>query len=280
VTAKDEDDLDHDPLMSSMRSVFRDMRDTDEEPPSRGLDALMAAARTKAAEMQPAPEKESWWRRSFAMLLRPPMLAAATVVVLVGGAVVLNQRGTSVPTATTSSEREPHARAEGIAGKPEAAAKKGDVAIDPPTAAGAGSAAAAELAPRPPTMRRPARPVVRETIKPAPAETAAVRPERDEEPGTGEGNLEIAGGEADARPTGVKSTVRMPEPSTADSVTLSPPSGRPTVSTDQLVKQVEAAAARNDCAAVRVTAERVRKLDALAYKTRIATKPAIARCLK
>jgi hypothetical protein len=54
----------------------------------------------------------------------------------------------------------------------------------------------------------------------------------------------------------------------------------PQPSTEQLVKQAETAASRNDCAAVRVTAERIRKLDANAYKSRVANQPAIARCLR
>lgn len=47
----------------------------------------------------------------------------------------------------------------------------------------------------------------------------------------------------------------------------------------QLVKQCESAAARNDCVAVRVLAKRIKSADADAYKQRVATNTAIARCL-
>jgi hypothetical protein len=49
---------------------------------------------------------------------------------------------------------------------------------------------------------------------------------------------------------------------------------------DQLINQTETAAKRNDCAAVKATAERIRKLDGAVYKARVVTQPAIARCLK
>ena len=91
-----------------MRSVWRAMRD--EEPPARGLDALMAAAGAKAAEMRKPlaagtrpPDEEarpvakavappvaavarrSWWARA-------PVLAFASAVVLVGGVWVISRR--------------------------------------------------------------------------------------------------------------------------------------------------------------------------------------------
>ncbi len=47
----------------------------------------------------------------------------------------------------------------------------------------------------------------------------------------------------------------------------------------QLVKQCESAAARNDCAAVKVLAKRILSTDAAAYKQRVAGNSAIARCL-
>jgi hypothetical protein len=80
---EDEDDAPDDQL-TAMRAVWLSMRD--EEPPSGGLDALLAAARTKAAELQPAP---SWWQRVAAGLRRPPVFAFATALVLVAGAVIV-----------------------------------------------------------------------------------------------------------------------------------------------------------------------------------------------
>src|SRR4051812_35179067 len=80
----DNDDRD-DPMLRSMRAMWVSMRD--QEPPSTGLDALLAAARTHAARMQ--PEKPSWWQQLLVSLRRPPVLALATVVVLMGGAIVI-----------------------------------------------------------------------------------------------------------------------------------------------------------------------------------------------
>ena len=51
-------------------------------------------------------------------------------------------------------------------------------------------------------------------------------------------------------------------------------------SVEQLVMQAEVAAGRKDCPAVRVTVDRIKKLDANVYKARVAKQAAIARCLK
>jgi len=51
-------------------------------------------------------------------------------------------------------------------------------------------------------------------------------------------------------------------------------------SVEQLVMQAEIAAGRKDCPAVRVTVDRIKKLDANVYKARVAKQAAIARCLK
>ena len=83
----DDDELGLDESLSSMRSMFREMRD--EEPSDRGMAALMAAAREQAEVMKP---KRSWWAVLLEQLRRPPVLAMATVVVLIGGAVVISQR--------------------------------------------------------------------------------------------------------------------------------------------------------------------------------------------
>lgn len=271
-----DDDLDL--MAGSMRSMWRELPEA--EPPARGLAELMAAARTKAAELAPAPEKESWWRRSFALLLRPPMLAAATVVVLVGGAVVLNQRGGTEVTATATTRTQP-VLDEGARDYEGKAA----LPTPPPSAeaapSGAGAAAIGDgETPRPAVVRRPSRrPAVREPIArpadpPPPAEPDDFAPDP---------KLEIANGtdeevepttaieDTRARPPAVRPTAPTVAPTTTE---------RPQVSTEQLIKQAESAAGRNDCPAVRVTAERIKKLDASVYKARVAKQPAIARCLK
>lgn len=92
MTADDEAD---DATLGPLRAVWLSMRE--EEPPDRGLAALMAAARVKADDMaarEAAPPAESpgWWQRLLAMLRRAPVLALATGGVLVGGALVVSQR--------------------------------------------------------------------------------------------------------------------------------------------------------------------------------------------
>lgn len=90
-----DDDDDDDAKLRSLRAVWLAM--PDEEPPERGLDALMAAARTKASQMAEGsselPKATSWWERFVAGFRRPAVLALATVVVLVAGAVLFSHRG-------------------------------------------------------------------------------------------------------------------------------------------------------------------------------------------
>ncbi|MBA3459517.1 MAG: hypothetical protein H0T46_06125, partial [Deltaproteobacteria bacterium] len=86
-----DDDLEGDEQLESLRSVWVSMRESDEDPPDRGLAALMAAAREKASELA-EPPRESWWQRVLATLRRPPVLALASVTVLLGGALFVMQR--------------------------------------------------------------------------------------------------------------------------------------------------------------------------------------------
>ncbi|MBA2543034.1 MAG: hypothetical protein H0V17_25560 [Deltaproteobacteria bacterium] len=289
MTSKNDDDDALDPMMRSMRSVWLDMRDGDAEPPARGFAELMAAARVKADAMQPETT-EPWWRRGFAMLVRPPMLAAATVVVLVGGAVVLSQRNTEVPMRSASTD---HTLRDA-----EAPAGKLGAARDSPS--GAGSAAAApsfetattdHAAPvvsersRRPRAAAPA--IVREQVKdlpqpPAEPHAGAKLPADD----NAERGVQIADEqEQDLAPKAVKGTDGTGRASQSDGVVASDkvPTARRPVSpppTEPLIKQAEAAAKRSDCAVVKTTAERIRKLDSNVYKARVVTQPAIARCLK
>ena len=291
----DEDELEG--MMGSMRGVhtirtmFREM--PDEEPPARGLDALMAAARTKAAEMAPEPEKESWWRRTLAMLTRPPMLAAATVIVLVGSTVVLTRRGgmeAAAPERAGSREREqdlaskqPATGTAKLAARSEAAKgmkDAGEKADDKPDGVAPGPARPVPPRPRPPVLARPEAPTeaVSEPVKVE--RPPVIVPTDDDEPRIvtegGEGRQVNGQRVEDMHPP------EAPKPVTIDSVTATrPPSpaGGGQDSVPQLVKQAEIAAGRKDCAAVKATAERIRKLDANAYKTRIVTQAAIKRCL-
>lgn len=95
--ANDDDDDDahaEDPKLRAMRAVWLTMRD--EDPPSRGMAELLAAARVTAAAMQAHP---TLWQRLVAGLRRPPALAFATLMVLVGGAVIVGRRDVEVPAA-------------------------------------------------------------------------------------------------------------------------------------------------------------------------------------
>lgn len=286
----DDDELDR--MMGSMRGMFRDL--ADEEPPARGLDALMAAARTKAAEMAPEPEKESWWRRTLAMLTRPPVLAAATVIVLVGSTMVLTRRGgleTAERTSSRSSDGE-QARKQAAPGGPDLKFK------DNASSAGAGQAEVREGAkgedkktenekaddfggaagrpvtprPRPPVVARPEPPpeVPPEPVK---VERPRVEPVDEVEPRI------VTEGGLDLDTQGRDKVPEAQRPTTTDTVTATRPRDTTApASIAQLVKQAEAAAGRNDCAAVKATAERIRKLDEAAYK-RVVTQAAIKRCL-
>lgn len=293
------EDPENDPLLRSMRSVWLGMRD--EEPPQRGLAELMAAARAQADVMKP---KESWWRKSLALLVRPPVLAAATVLVVVGGAVALNRRGAEAPAPMVESELTAKAAPKQEPVEPPRDVAKKELAAEEAPAAGSAAAdgrssrvtaptAANQQQPQPPVVTKPNIVDAPATVKISPPPPP---PPPSAEPGGGEGGMVIAndapvveGTKSDKKPTrGTRSEpTRFDEaegdfgaraPTTADPAPA--PRRAPTVSTDQLVKQAQAAASRNDCAAVKVTADRVKKTDPAAYKTRLATQPAIARCLK
>ncbi len=96
-----------DAKLRAMRSVWLTMRD--EEPSDGGLAVLMAAARSKAAELAPP----TLWQRALAGLRRPPVLAFATVLVLLGGAVVVGRRveREGVPMAASPKAEAPSAAA-------------------------------------------------------------------------------------------------------------------------------------------------------------------------
>ncbi len=295
----EDDDPDLAPGLGSMRSVWLGMRE--EEPPSRGLGELMAAARTQAAAMKPV----SWWRRSFAMLVRPPMLAAATVLVVVGGAVMLDRRGgndASMPIVATGlrddqeTTKNRHLETE----------KLPSAEIPQQPTIGMGSATTIIPTTTPTTTPTIERPVVRPAdpkpkVPPgglarddwghAPQLPPQLPPPPADKGGNGEG-LQIAGDTPATtdKPTDKKvgqkaPQGRLPEPAPEqpklDALDDRGPDVRSTtVSTDQLIKQADTAANRKDCPAVRATVSRIKKSDPEAYKTRVATKPAIARCLK
>lgn len=298
-----DDELGLDESLSSMRSMWRDM--ADEEPSDRGMAALLAAAREKADQMRP---KESWWAKLVDVLRRPPVLAMATVVVLIGGAVVISQRKdelkTESETASTSrgrDSREPVAT--------PAPANDG-VVVGPAGSAAPIAEPAADPAPpesvKQNTVRPHPRPKLDEAKKStvAPAETKpqtkpgatfdtavekpADKSEAKKEPASGA--LQIASGdEDDMQPKGTaESTSTAPAaPPDHKSVSRKPlPSieGEDRAAKDstvaQLIKQCEAAAAKNDCAAVRTIASKIAQQDPQTYRNRVVKNAKVARCLE
>ncbi len=307
MSAHDDDDADggEDLQLKQLRSVWVSMRD--EDPPQRGLDALMAAARDKAGEMAAPEQNESWWQRVLAVLRRPPVLALASVTVLLGGALMISQRKDRVEATATATETQERAAREDHAGL---------AAEEPvPPAMGAGSAAADSAIPA-----APADPVAVPSIEKPPANVttpARPRPRATPRPASGQAygadtrqpagkatrsEPEVIGGPA--ANVGLGSAAPAPPESESTSTTRGParkqPAAIPDSSTEtveptlsrddgapgeraptitQLVKQCESAAARNDCAAVKLLARRILSADAAAYKQRVATNSSIARCL-
>lgn len=117
----DDDDL----SLGSMRSLFRDLRDADEEPPARGMAELLAAARQQAEhnkvkhEEAVAEASPSLWRKFLAMFARPPVLAFATIALLVGGGIIVTRHKDDVgDTAKAPSVALDRERAQDTAARP------------------------------------------------------------------------------------------------------------------------------------------------------------------
>lgn len=315
------DDNDDDAQLRQLRAVWVSMRD--EDPPDRGLAALMAAAREKAAELEQAA-RPSWWQRVLATLRRPPVLALATVTLLFGGAVLVAQRASSMKADSVAETEDKHL-ADGYGDLPKGGESHAGPSVETTTAvapgASAGSAAtvAPELAkpsevpvekPRP----RDARSVPKAT-KPATNAPTAAKPPTDDVLGRKEkvtssesgATLEMGprGGAGGAPPA--MAIAQDPDPVVTDNAPrdeqakakpkkpiarTAPPSiegedrqvskdtakqVQPTL--EQLVKQCETAAARGDCAAVRVIAQKILTTAPTAYKSRVAQNASINRCL-
>lgn len=155
---------DDEPRLRAMRAVWLAMRD--EAASDRGLAELLAAARQKAAAMQPAPPL---WQRLLAALRRPAVLAVATAMVLIGGGVLIGRRVGAPPSGSAglagergaglrgSTTGEPGDRARVAPPGPghavSAAPAAGAVSAEPPAAPGGSGSSApvepAELRPAP-----------------------------------------------------------------------------------------------------------------------------------
>ncbi len=295
-----------DPMLDSMRSVWREMRDADEDPPTSGLAELMAAAHEQAESMRP---RESWWRRAFAMLVRPPVLALATVLVVAGGAIALHRHGVSdatepvheqapardleaAPMSSTGAGAELDDRG---GASNEKAANTNEVTDSPATGATVPQADP-ESAPAVPHEHRAKRSTTTDAqvfghfrqpgaatprlAPPAPPPPPPIEPRgKRENPSS-----DVSAGDDDkaarGMDRGITKTMEIDESEPATEDAKPHPRGRVTVSTEQLIRQAQVAAQRKDCPAVRATTARIKKAAPVVFQKRVATQPAIARCLE
>lgn len=293
-----------DPILKSMRSVWLGMRD--EDPPERGLAELMAAARTQADVMKPA-EKEPWWRGPFAFLTRPPVMAAAALVVVIGGAVALKGRNVDdASMAPAIANREERAKEVTLGASDGDRNQLEKSKLEPTKAPEVEAPVVATPTPKPEAGPKLARPTVKPPVTQpehgwgnaqedvatnsgsATTPPPPPPPPPQVDPGAG---LLIAGESKDiktdrAPPAGGRSVPKPADSKPAaddeqgNETTTIKQTGRAPDPTEQLVKQAETAATRKDCPAVRATAARIKKTAPDAYKSRVITQPAIARCLK
>jgi len=301
----DDDELGLDESLSSMRSMFREMRD--EEPSDRGMAALMAAAREQAEQMKP---KRSWWAVLLEQLRRPPVLAMATVVVLIGGAVVVSQRHDrgEMQTESEMAESTPTETLDKTAASPPAIADgkardrlEGGESQQDVDAVATGSTA--PTVPEKPVVAQRPRPTVAKppggrTKGTAPdgvadqfamAEPAAEPPPIEAKKEDAKAPMELAIGDEDMQPkSGVAESTGAAAPPAPDRKPVSRKplpaiegedrAADPTIA--QLVKQCEVAAAKNDCAAVRSIAQKIAKQDPSTYRSKVSKNAAVARCLE
>lgn len=312
----DRDGFDGDPQVRAMRAVWLTMRD--EDPPERGLAALLAAARVTAETMHARPTP---WQRLMAGLRRPPTLALATVMVLVGGAVLLGRRGVDVPAArpdaagvVTLEPAPPETQAPSRPDIAAGTAVPGELATQPgaaderPAAAegsakverrAAGSApvatdlkhtdvgaanAVAPPAPRGTAGSVPGAPMAGSTWNAAGPREPRSPPTRehprssDDLDGAESAASNVAPPPADAVEATKKAATKEADRVEPTITQLDEQQAAPAVPLDQLYKQCEAAARRGDCATVRWLVGRITG-SAPSYRTRVAKDSAIAKCL-
>ncbi|HSD86985.1 MAG TPA: hypothetical protein VLB44_05700 [Kofleriaceae bacterium] len=230
---------DDDPQLKSLRAVWLSM--PDEDPPERGLDALMAAARIKATEMN-APAEDaapSWWQRLLAGLRRPPVLALASVLVLVAGAVLIGNRHTKLDSAAPSGGARPSM--EDISTQGHATERS------------------------------------YETAPPPPAPTPAQEPHLDHKD---TGNA-VRGGEGQAPGDDEATAVEVREADQAATIdtsktkTNATPTGAKTPRAQHTADSV-----RDTCSTVRAKLQTLQAADATTYRNKIASDPSLAKCLE
>jgi len=272
-----------DPQLKALRAVWLAM--PDEEPPTRGLDALMAAARAQAEVLAAPP----WWKRALHALARPPVLALATIMILIGGAVLISKRddikdaGPAAPppvqTPAMAPTAPPPPPPEAETPRPTDQQQKLDVTTPTP--------------PTTPTARpasRPAEPIEGrvEDAKPARPAHKAPMPARPEPKTTTTPTSPSAGAAFEPQDDAAKNRdgrgkVGGDEAQTADTVEAAPAQTRaPTpkqVIVDQLLVQCRSAATRGDCEEAKLIARRIAAQSTAYYKEHVASDAAIQKCI-
>lgn len=310
---RDRDGFDGDPQVRAMRAVWLTMRA--EDPPERGLAALLAAARVTAETMH---ARTTPWQRLLAGLRRPPTLALATVMVLVGGAVLLGRRVVDVPAArpdaagvVTLEPAPPETQAPSRPDIAAGTAVPGELATQPgaaderPAAAEGSAKVERRVAGRAPVatdLKHPDVGAANAVAPPAPRGTAgsvpgapmagstwnAAGPREPRSPPTREhprSSDDLDGAASDAAPPPADAVEATKEAATKEAARAEPTitqldeqQAAPAVPLDQLYKQCEDAARRGDCATVRWLVGRITG-SAPSYRTRVAKDSAIAKCL-
>jgi hypothetical protein len=238
-----EEDPD-DPQLKALRAVWLSMRDNDEDPPDSGVSALMAAARSQAMEMAPAP----WWKRMFDQLRRAPVLALASLLVLIGGAVLLTKHDAieKAPTSAPVQEKElPHSNLD-IGGAPPPMAP---ATVSPDVVPETGATKDKQQLTSPPVHRHPTEHT--SAGKGMAGPTGSVAP-------TSAPRTEAAF-ETDGAGVAPKADAKK-----ADDL---PPSR---VLVDQLAAQARRAALRGDCENAKAIATRIAGQDATYYRDHVA----------
>jgi len=277
------DDNADDPQLKSLRAVWLAM--PDEDPPTRGLDALMAAARAQA-EVFAAPP---WWKRALHALARPPVLALATIMILIGGAVLISKRDDvkdAGPAAPSPVQTPPTSRPEPVeAPRPELDKKLDAVTPPPPTT----------TTPTTPTMPRVEQPAGRfdgaPVSKPAKPVHKAPAPARAEPkvttgtttPSAGTPGYAPQDDAAKSRDGRAKLGGEEAQDASGDVVEAAPAQTRgPTpkqVIVDQLLAQCRSAATRGDCEEAKLIARRIAAQSTAYYKEHVASDATIQKCI-
>jgi hypothetical protein len=232
-----------DAQLKALRQVWLSMRD--EDPPERGLDALMAAARSHVQILA----KPTLWQRFVSAMRRPPMLALATVMVLLGGVLILTRHGDELEKAPAAPPPQSDTSVPAIRDS-SGVRTKADV-VDKPVI----EKAVQTTKPVPVSRAHPTHPTAQ--TPPPSADDGFVRPTRGERQEASPGSAPPAGaasGKADA--TIAKEPNEM--------------------LVEQLAAQARSAMTRGDCETAKTIGARIARQDASYYRDHVANE--LAKC--